>query len=74
MTHALDLSGRLYARLRSLAREQSPLPCDEALATELECEPEALSRAFNFLEAAGMVTIDRTVILPASGDILRSAA
>lgn len=71
--HAVDRAAKVFALVKQAALRRLPCPSNADLAERFAVKPNTISRAFNFLEANGMIQIergqcDRVVTICATGD------
>lgn len=57
--HALDRAAKVFAIVKQAAERGEACPTNKVLAERFGCRPNTISRCFNFLEAAGMVSVER---------------
>lgn len=57
--HAVERAGRFYAYLKDLARMKEPCPTNEQIQKRFGGSKNTGPNMLNFLEANGMITIER---------------
>lgn len=57
--HAVDRSAKIYGILKQAAAQRETCPTNGALAERFNCGTTVIVDAFNFLEANGMIKVER---------------